>query len=174
MTGKPRIGGLGRGLGALIPTAAPRETAAEPPSEPPASPAPDDSGTADGAVTASVTASSAEQPPGPEAETTTEATTGSGPSAAATADLVPVTGAEFAELRLDEIRANAKQPRQVFDEDALAELTHSVREFGVLQPVVVRPVADGYELVMGERRLRAAVAAGLDTIPAIVRSTADG
>jgi ParB family chromosome partitioning protein len=88
-------------------------------------------------------------------------------------DLLPVAGAHFAELPIDRIHANAKQPRQVFDEDALAELTHSVREFGVLQPVVVREDESGYELVMGERRLRAAVAAGLDTIPAIVRSTAD-
>jgi ParB family chromosome partitioning protein len=85
----------------------------------------------------------------------------------------PVPGASFAELPIAEIHPNAKQPRQVFDEDALAELTHSIREFGVLQPVVVRPDTEGYELVMGERRLRAAVAAGLDAIPAIVRSTAD-
>ncbi len=87
----------------------------------------------------------------------------------------PVPGAEFAELPVEAIHPNAKQPRQVFDEDALAELTHSIREFGVLQPVVVRADAEagGYELVMGERRLRAAVAAGLDTIPAIVRSTGD-
>jgi ParB family chromosome partitioning protein len=89
-------------------------------------------------------------------------------------DLVPVEGASFAELPVAEIHPNAKQPRQVFDEDALAELTHSIREFGVLQPVVVRTdPAGGYELVMGERRLRAAVAAGLDVIPAIVRSTGD-
>ena len=86
---------------------------------------------------------------------------------------MPVDGARFAELPVDQIQANAKQPRQVFDEDALAELAHSVREFGVLQPVVVRAAGDGYELVMGERRLRAAVAAGLATVPAIVRSTDD-
>jgi ParB family chromosome partitioning protein len=88
--------------------------------------------------------------------------------------LRPVAGAHFAELPVESIHANAKQPRQVFDDDALAELAHSVREFGVLQPVVVR--ADergGYELVMGERRLRAATMAGLSVIPAIVRSTAD-
>jgi ParB family chromosome partitioning protein len=84
-----------------------------------------------------------------------------------------VPGATFAELPIDAIHPNAKQPRQVFDEDALAELAHSIREFGVLQPVVVRPDAGGYELVMGERRLRAAVAAGMDAIPAIIRSTAD-
>jgi ParB family chromosome partitioning protein len=85
-----------------------------------------------------------------------------------------VVGASFAELAIADIHPNAKQPRQVFDEDALAELTHSIREFGVLQPVVVRAdPAGGYELVMGERRLRAAAAAGLAQIPAIVRSTAD-
>jgi ParB family transcriptional regulator, chromosome partitioning protein len=87
--------------------------------------------------------------------------------------LLPVAGATFAEIAIGSIHANAKQPRQVFDEDALAELTHSVREFGVLQPIVVRADGDGYELVMGERRLRASIAAGLETIPAIIRSTAD-
>ena len=82
---------------------------------------------------------------------------------------------DFAELDVAAIRANPRQPRQVFDEDALGELTHSIREFGVLQPVVVRPAGSdgGYELVMGERRLRAAIAAGLARIPAIVRDTAD-
>ncbi|MCW2658407.1 MAG: parB, partial [Jatrophihabitans sp.] len=79
----------------------------------------------------------------------------------------------FAELPISRIHANARQPRQVFDEDALAELSHSIREFGVLQPVVVRADNDGFELVMGERRLRAAAAAGLETVPAIIRSTAD-
>ncbi len=90
-------------------------------------------------------------------------------------DLVPVPGVTFADLPVAEIRPNPRQPRQVFDEDALAELAHSIREFGVLQPVVVRAADDGtgYELVMGERRLRAAEQAGFDTIPAIVRSTAD-
>jgi ParB family chromosome partitioning protein len=86
---------------------------------------------------------------------------------------LPVPGARFAEIDIDQITANAKQPRQVFDQDALAELTHSIREFGVLQPVVVRASADGFELIMGERRLRAAQAAGLRAIPAIIRDTAD-
>ena len=84
-----------------------------------------------------------------------------------------VAGAEFRDLPVDSIHPNARQPRTVFDEDALTELAHSVREFGVLQPVVVRPDGDGYELVMGERRLRAAKAAGLETIPAVVRHTQD-
>ena len=85
-----------------------------------------------------------------------------------------VAGAYFTELELDAIRPNPRQPRQVFDADALAELTASITEVGLLQPVVVRPLAGGrYELVMGERRLRAAQAAGLAHIPAIVRYTGD-
>ncbi len=72
------------------------------------------------------------------------------------------------------IRPNSSQPRQVFDEDALAELVHSISEVGLLQPVVVRQVGDdSYELVMGERRWRATQAAGLTTIPAIIRETDD-
>lgn len=79
----------------------------------------------------------------------------------------------FTELPVAQIRPNPKNPRTVFDEDALAELTHSIREFGLLQPIVVRPVDDGYELVMGERRWRAAQRAGVPTIAAIVRRTED-
>ncbi|MCW2776937.1 MAG: parB-like partition protein [Frankiales bacterium] len=88
-------------------------------------------------------------------------------------------GARFVELPLDAITPNAVQPRSHFDEEALAELVHSIREVGLLQPVVVRetsPRPDGsaaYELVMGERRWRASKAAGLERIPAIVRQTAD-
>lgn len=87
--------------------------------------------------------------------------------------LVPVPGARFAELPVGAIRPNPRQPRTVFDEDALEELVGSIREIGVLQPVVVRAVDEGYELIMGERRWRATQAAGLDTIPAIVRDTED-
>jgi len=88
--------------------------------------------------------------------------------------LRPVEGAHFAELPVTAIAPNPRQPRQVFDEDAMAELVHSVKEIGLLQPVVVRPVGDGrYELIMGERRWRATQEAGLDTIPAIVRETGD-
>jgi ParB family chromosome partitioning protein len=76
-----------------------------------------------------------------------------------------------------DIHPNRKQPRTVFDEDDMAELVHSVREIGVLQPIVVRTSTETggepYELVMGERRWRAVQAAGLDTIPAIVRDTTD-
>ncbi len=87
-------------------------------------------------------------------------------------------GAYFAELRVEEISPNARQPRQVFEEEAMAELVHSIREIGLLQPVVVRrrPAGDptgGYELIMGERRWRATQEAGLDVIPAIVRETDD-
>ena len=88
-------------------------------------------------------------------------------------DLAPVPGAYFAEIPVDQIQANPRQPRQVFDEDDLAELEHSIREIGVLQPVVVRSATAGFELIMGERRLRAARNVGLTAIPAIVRDTAD-
>jgi ParB family chromosome partitioning protein len=85
-----------------------------------------------------------------------------------------VAGAYFAEIPLDRITPNQAQPRQVFDEDALAELVHSIREVGLLQPIVVRRTGDAsYELVMGERRWRAAQEAGLAAIPAIVRETGD-
>lgn len=88
-------------------------------------------------------------------------------------DLVDVPGASFAEVAITDIRPNPRQPRSVFDEDELAELTASIREIGVLQPVVVRPAQDGYELVMGERRWRAAGAAGLEQVPAIIRAVDD-
>ncbi|WP_438696168.1 ParB/RepB/Spo0J family partition protein [Streptomyces alkaliphilus] len=85
-----------------------------------------------------------------------------------------VDGAHFAELPLDAIAPNPRQPREVFDEDALAELVTSIKEVGLLQPVVVRRLDSGrYELIMGERRLRACREAGLTAIPAIVRSTED-
>jgi ParB family transcriptional regulator, chromosome partitioning protein len=85
-----------------------------------------------------------------------------------------VAGAHFAELPLDFITPNPRQPREVFDEDALAELVTSIQEVGLLQPVVVRQLAPGrYELIMGERRWRACREAGLEKIPAIVRATED-
>ncbi len=83
-------------------------------------------------------------------------------------------GSYFAELPLQSITPNPRQPRTVFDEDALSELVDSIAEVGLLQPIVVRPLGnDRYELVMGERRWRAAGLAGLDAIPAIVRRTED-
>ncbi|MEJ5928486.1 ParB/RepB/Spo0J family partition protein [Corynebacterium sp. H128] len=83
-------------------------------------------------------------------------------------------GATYREIPINEIRPNPKQPRQVFDPEALAELVHSIKEFGLMQPIVVREHEDGYELIMGERRWRAAAKAGLEAIPAIVRETDDG
>jgi ParB family chromosome partitioning protein len=92
-------------------------------------------------------------------------------------ELVEVPGVRFAEIAVTDIHPNRKQPRSVFDEDDMAELVHSVREIGVLQPIVVRTSTEEggepYELVMGERRWRAVQAAGLETIPAIVRDTTD-
>lgn len=87
--------------------------------------------------------------------------------------LVEVPGARFLEIEQSQIVPNPQQPRSVFEPEAFAELVHSIKEFGVLQPIVVRPKGTGYELIMGERRLRASKEAGLKKIPAIVRETAD-
>jgi len=96
-----------------------------------------------------------------------EATVVSGP-------LVDVP-AHYREIPQNSISTNPRQPRQVFEEEAMAELVHSIREIGLLQPVVVRPTADPdrFELVAGERRWRASQLAGLTAIPAIVRETPD-
>jgi ParB family chromosome partitioning protein len=84
------------------------------------------------------------------------------------------TGAYFADLPITQVTPNQVQPRQVFEEEAMTELVHSISEVGLLQPVVVRRTGEeSYELVMGERRWRAAQQAGLETIPAIVRQTED-
>ncbi|NHA70018.1 ParB/RepB/Spo0J family partition protein [Phycicoccus flavus] len=165
---------LGRGLGALIPsqpaTDRPvdvffrdRDAATSPtdPANVPAGPGP------------ATDPSAGENGDRGDTQTTTVGeTTTDGPV------LQPVPGAEFAELPLDAIRPNPRQPREVFDEDALAELVHSIREIGVLQPVVVRPAPHvdetgqvRFELIMGERRWRASREAGKETIPAIVRIT---
>lgn len=95
--------------------------------------------------------------------------------------LVEVPGATYAELPLDQIIPNTRQPRNVFDEEELEELAASIREVGVLQPVIVRPLAAPipgqpkarYELIMGERRWRASELAGIETVPAIIRHTQD-
>ncbi|MCL1839333.1 MAG: ParB/RepB/Spo0J family partition protein [Propionibacteriaceae bacterium] len=85
-----------------------------------------------------------------------------------------LTIARFADLPVARILPNPKQPREAFDEDALTELSESIKEIGLLQPIVVRPIGDNsYELVMGERRLRAAKMAGFEVIPAIIRRTQD-
>ncbi|WP_127473608.1 ParB/RepB/Spo0J family partition protein [Microbacterium sulfonylureivorans] len=93
---------------------------------------------------------------------------------ATTDELIQVPGARLAHIDPHSIVPNPRQPRTHFNPEDLAELVHSVREFGVLQPVVVRANEDGdYELIMGERRTRAAREAGLTSIPAVIRETAD-
>ncbi len=93
-------------------------------------------------------------------------------------NLVAVPGARFGHLDVNSIVPNAKQPRSVFEPEAFAELVHSIREIGVLQPIVVRSLGEQngkptYELIMGERRLRASKEAGREKIPAVIRETAD-
>lgn len=82
-------------------------------------------------------------------------------------------GKTVVEIPVSRVHPNPSQPRQEFDPDALAELADSVSRNGILQPIIVRPDADGYELIAGERRWRAAVQAGMTTIPAIVRPASD-
>lgn len=155
--------GLGRGLGALIP--GPTEKTAPPgagavSTSPASVPVlPNERGVAAAKV--------ATLPPVPrETEETSETGTAAVPS--------PPMGAYFAEIPLDAITPNPRQPREVFDEDALSELITSIKEVGLLQPVVVRQVGpERYELIMGERRWRACHEAGLEAIPAIVRATDD-
>ena len=144
MTPPPKRTGLGRGLASLIPTG-PSEGASE-------------------QRTPSMGAAAADVMYGGASAKVVE----------------PVTdvGAVYREIDPAAIEPNPKQPRQVFDGEALAELVHSIREFGLMQPIVVRATeaVDGaprYQLVMGERRWRAAQEAGLTAIPAIVRETAD-
>ncbi|MBF5083277.1 ParB/RepB/Spo0J family partition protein [Quadrisphaera sp. INWT6] len=187
--------GLGRGLGALIPDAVspevtgqltavrptaraerPREDAAAPAAAPAAAAA-QDGGTADPAVIDLRDGAPARQAPRRGGSRST--------AGADEEDLLPIPGTWYAEVPVGSVSPNPRQPRLVFDEDAHAELVHSVKEIGVLQPVVVRPLrrADGaaqgpdeqmsFELVMGERRWRAAESAGLTTVPAIVRDTTD-
>ncbi|GAA2367993.1 ParB/RepB/Spo0J family partition protein [Dactylosporangium salmoneum] len=148
-----RRGGLGRGLGALIPTAAAPVEGTTGTATALATPPAPSAGVANGAAA-------------PEVETET------------TTALAPVPGARFAEIPVGTIVPNPKQPRQVFDDEAIEELKTSIQEVGFLQPIVVRELrdADGekqYELVMGERRWRAAQALGKEAIPAIVRETRD-
>lgn len=88
-------------------------------------------------------------------------------------NLAAVPGARLAHIDPSRITPNPQQPRSVFDPEAFAELVHSVREFGVLQPIVVRAKGEDFELIMGERRLRAAKEVGLPAIPAVIRETAD-
>ncbi|MFI8434208.1 ParB/RepB/Spo0J family partition protein [Streptomyces sp. NPDC079020] len=154
--------GLGRGLGALIP-AAPQEKQVPSPGTPGASRVlTAERGVAAAKVTTLPSAPVVPEPSSPEAEP--EKTAGATGSA----------GAYFAEVPIGSITPNPRQPREVFDEDALAELVTSIKEVGLLQPVVVRKVGpDRFELIMGERRWRACREAGLERIPTIVRATDD-
>ncbi|MEU8166533.1 ParB/RepB/Spo0J family partition protein [Micromonospora sp. NPDC049004] len=154
MKNRPR-GGLGRGLGALIPTGPVPGAAGTVTAEPENGHV--DVDVDDGATVGSQSAASV-VPAVQQPEST----------------LSPVPGARFAEIPVDAIVPNPKQPRQVFDEEALEELKTSIQEVGFLQPIVVRQLDDEkYELVMGERRWRAAQAVGRENIPAIVRDTRD-
>lgn len=160
---------LGRGLGALIPDVSRETTTAKP-----------KGGT--GAKPAKKTAGAAPKKAAPASKATAKA---AAPAKAATKSTAPaaqstsqapavIAGLTFAELPIRSIVPNAQQPRQVFDDEALAELVHSIQEVGLMQPIVVRPAkGGGYELVAGERRLRASKKAGFKTIPALIRETAD-
>jgi len=175
---------LGRGLGALIPSAPSggagrpvdvfftEQKQAEPVVTGPVDGTPDEA------------AASPTSPNAPTLGTPAPATPSDGAESIATTSsgLAVVPGAEFAEIDIDAIRPNPKQPRTVFDEDHMGELVHSIREIGVLQPIVVRRIpaeqlaeAEGktFELIMGERRWRASQAADLGVIPAIIKDTSD-
>ena len=159
MSKQPPKRGLGRGLGSLIPTA-------------PAASGNDSTDSASVQLDVRHSDLSAGATSGPSVDPGS-----TGPAEGRqieNSDLAPIDGAYFAELPVKQIHPNHVQPRQVFDEEAMGELVHSISEIGLLQPIVVRKVAtDSYELVMGERRWRATQKAGLDVIPAIVRETDD-
>jgi ParB family chromosome partitioning protein len=156
---------LGRGLGALIPDVS-RETAGTRPK----------AGT--GAKPAKKSTAVAPRKAAPATKSTAKPATKAPVKSTASPvqALAPaaIAGLTFAELPVRSIVPNAQQPRQVFDDEALAELVHSIQEVGLMQPIVVRPAkGGGYELVAGERRLRATKKAGFKTIPALIRETAD-
>ncbi|MFE9143652.1 ParB/RepB/Spo0J family partition protein [Streptomyces tubercidicus] len=159
--------GLGRGLGALIPAAPQSTDHAGPAGQGATSP----SSVPVLAPERGVAAAKVASLPTHGVSRETEAPAATDASAAGVSE---VSGAHFAEVPLDAIKPNPRQPREVFDEDALAELVTSIKEVGLLQPVVVRQTGPGrYELIMGERRWRACREAGLEKIPAIVRATDD-
>ncbi|MEU9577787.1 ParB/RepB/Spo0J family partition protein [Streptomyces chilikensis] len=164
--------GLGRGLGALIPAA----PTGDRPVGGPATGGPAPAGTATQTVPGVPHAVGERGVPAAKLASLPAATRDVEDTAPAGGSDLPASpmGAHFAELPLDSITPNPRQPREVFDEDALAELVTSIKEVGLLQPVVVRQTGAGrYELIMGERRWRASREAGLEAIPAIVRATDD-
>lgn len=159
-------GGLGRGLAALIPTG-PAEDATHEGGE---------SGRRHGVNTTRMGNAAADVVIGGGSPATPPAAGSDAGQSTESGDI----GAVYREIPPAEIEPNPQQPRTVFDEEALGELEHSIREFGLMQPIVVRELPqprDGgirYQLIMGERRWRAASQVGLDAIPAIVRETSDG
>jgi len=156
--------GLGRGLGAIIPeNNVSRGTSAAKKSAPAAKKATTDK------TPTKASAPAKKQVTGTPAGKPTTKQSGPGSNQAPQ----PIAGLIFADLPISSIKPNAQQPRTVFDEDALAELVHSIKEVGLLQPIVVRKADQGYELIAGERRLRASKKAGLKSIPALIRETAD-
>ncbi|GAB3943220.1 ParB/RepB/Spo0J family partition protein [Corynebacterium tapiri] len=177
MADKPKKGGLGRGLGALIPSG-PGPDAGDAVRPTIGSGAADvifgDAGKKKAQVPGAPTFNGTNRTQPPKSMRKAVADKSAAASAAQAAQSEDY-GARYAELPIGSIVPNSKNPRQVFDEDDLGELIHSIKEFGLLQPIVVRraPDDDGYELIMGERRWRAASKAKLKTIPAIIRDTAD-
>ncbi len=153
---------LGKGLNALIPNVS-RETSARP--------AP----VAKGSTPAKKAApTKAAAPTKKSASTAPKAKTPAGVvNVIAGESPMQVAGLTLLEVPIRSVTPNPSQPRTVFDEEALAELVFSIQEIGLLQPIVVRPAESGYELIAGERRLRAAKKAGLKTIPVLVRETSD-
>lgn len=154
--------GLGRGLGALIPTGG---VAVAPESAAPVV----DVRTGDQPQPVDADPQPSAPPATPPAPASSPAATGE--AAAAASD--SVAQLVYREIPVDQVVPNPRQPRQVFDDEALAELVHSITTVGLLQPIVVRPADSGFELVAGERRLRAGRLAGLTQIPALVRHTDD-
>lgn len=129
----------------------------------------------DAAEAADARSEQSRQPDG-TAASSEQSTAATQPAQAPEAAAVSEFGASYREIPLSQIRTNAKQPRTVFDEQPLQELIHSIKEFGLMQPIVVRPTPAAetpYELIMGERRFRAVTEAGFEVIPAIVRETDD-
>ncbi|QNG20738.1 ParB/RepB/Spo0J family partition protein [Rhodococcus triatomae] len=177
-----RRGGLGRGLAALIPTGPANgpglgSAAADVVigAERPGGTQTEERGFTGNIAPEDAELSTSEDAPETSAAAPTDESTSTATPAADSAEPLPSpTGAVYREIPPDRIERNPKQPRQVFDEEALAELVHSIREFGLMQPIVVRPLGDDrYQIVMGERRWRASQEAELDAIPAIVRETQD-
>lgn len=180
---KPKRGGLGRGIGALIPQGISGTADAYFKDQDAAAVTPKGRSTGGRSTVASAARVSGTKVSGAKVSgaKTAPARGAAGKTAVANSpaapsssgDLQPIPGIRLLEIDPKRISPNPSQPRRIFEANAFAELVHSVREFGVLQPIVVRPKGDDFELIMGERRLRAAIKAGLAVIPAVVRDTAD-